>query len=157
MSGLIFFLAKRFHTLTMKIPDAILRAKAKNPPATIPNVWKLIKASTVIVAPTQSPRKMVAAFITPFDAASNKREVSLPISLTKLPNISIPTKLTADGTKIATMVVTAMGKIILSTRIFLITVPSGYRRSCSFILMRSSFSEHNSFTTNGIITGTNAI
>ena len=109
----------------MKIPEAILSAKAQKPPATMPSVCTLMKASTVIVAPTQSPRKMVAAFITPFDAASNRREVSLPISFTRLPNMSIPTRLTAEGTKMATMVVTAMGKMIFSTRMFFISVPSG--------------------------------
>ena len=84
-----------------------------------------MKASTVIVAPTQSPRKMVAAFMIPFEAASKRRKVSLPISLMRLPNMSIPTRLTAVGTKIATIVVTAIGNMIFNTLIFLICVASG--------------------------------
>lgn len=55
---------------------------------------------------------MVAAFIMLLEAASNKRKVLLPISFTRLPNINIPINGTALGTKRATTVVTAIGKII---------------------------------------------
>ena len=124
-NGLIFFLLKRLNNFTIKIPLAIDKANAKKPPITIPMVVQFKKASTVMVAPTQRPKKMVAAFMMLFDAASNKRLVSLPISLIRLPNINIPTNDTAVGTKIATTVVTAIGKIIFSTRKFLISVFDG--------------------------------
>ena len=78
-----------------------------------------------MVAPTDRPKKMVAAFMMPFEAVSNKREVFAPISLIRLPNISIPTRDTASGTMIATMVVTAIGKIILSALMFLNSVLEG--------------------------------
>ena len=125
MRGLIFFLENRFQIFTIRIPLAMLRAKAQKPPTIIPRVCRLRKASTVIVAPTQSPRKIVAAFIRPLLATLKSLDVSAPISLMRLPNISIPTSGTAVGTKIATMVVTAMGKIIFTARIFLIFSLSG--------------------------------
>ena len=112
ISGLIFFLVKRLKSFTRKIPLAILKPKAKKPPTTMPMVVQLRKASTVIVAPTQRPRKMVAAFMIPPEAASNRRLVSEPTSLIRLPNISIPIKGTAEGTNSATTVVTVMGKRI---------------------------------------------
>ena len=133
------------------------RANARNPPITIPIVVQLRNASAVIVAPTDSPRKMVAAFMMLLEAASNKRNVLVPISFTRLPNINIPTKGTALGTKRATIVVTTIGKIIFNTRRFLISVFEGYFFSCSFMLMLNSFFVQNSFTTSGIITGTSAM
>ena len=54
-----------------------------------------------------------------------RRPVSDPISLMRLPNISMPMSATAVGTKMATMVVTAIGKMILTARIFLISILSG--------------------------------
>ena len=39
-----------------------------------------------------------------YDEAGNKRNVLVPISFTRLPNINIPTKGTALGTKRATIV-----------------------------------------------------
>ena len=110
-----------------------------------------------MVAPTESPRNMVAAFMILLDAASNNRNVFVPISFTRLPNISIPTKGTADGTNRATTVVTAMGKTILRTCMFLNSVSLGYSFSCSFILILSSFFVHRSLTTMGMITGTSAM
>ena len=110
-----------------------------------------------MVAPTLNPRKMVAAFIMLLAAASNRRLVSEPISLIRLPNINIPIKGTAVGTKRATIVVTAIGKTIFNTRRFFISVFEGYSFSCSFMLIISSFLLQSSFTTNGMITGTNAI
>ena len=157
ISGLIFFFVNRFTSFTKKIPPAIDKAKARNPPTTMPIVVQFRKASLVIVAPTDKPRKMVAAFIILFEAASNRRKVLAPISFTRLPNISIPIKGTALGTKRATTVVTTIGKTIFSTRRFLISVFEGYFFSCSFILMLSSFLVHKSRTTNGMITGTSAI
>ena len=77
-------------------------------------------------------------------AASNKRLVSEPISLIKLPNINIPIKGTAVGTNKATIVVTAIGKIIFNTRRFLISVFEGYSFSCSFMLIINSFLVQNS-------------
>ena len=56
------------------------KANAKKPPITIPIVVQFKNASVVIVAPTDNPKKIVAAFMILFEAASNKREVSLPIS-----------------------------------------------------------------------------
>ena len=91
----------------------------------MPIVVQFRNASLVIVAPTLNPKKIVAAFIMLFAAASNKRLVSVPISFIKLPNINIPIKGTAVGTKRATTVVTAIGKIIFSTRRFLISVFEG--------------------------------
>ena len=88
---------------------------------------------------------------------SNKRLVSEPISLIKLPNINIPIKGTAVGTNKATIVVTAIGKIIFNTRRFLISVFEGYSFSCSFMLIINSFLVQNSFTTIGMMTGTSAI
>ena len=108
ISGLIFFLVKRFTNFTNKIPPEIDKANAKKPPITIPIVVQFKNASVVIVAPTDNPKKIVAAFMILFEAASNKREVSLPISLIKLPNINIPIKGTALGTNRATTVVTTI-------------------------------------------------
>ena len=110
-----------------------------------------------MVAPTDKPRKMVAAFMIPLEAALNKREVLLPISLIKLPNINIPTNDTASGTMIATIVVTVIGKRIFNTRMFLNSCLLGYNLSCSFMLIFKSFSEQVNFTTNGMITGTKAM
>ena len=109
----------------MQIPLAILRAKARKPPTMMPMVCRLKKASAVIVAPTHRPRKMVAVFIKPLLAVVKRRFVSAPISRIRLPNISMPTSGTAVGTRIATMVVTAMGKMILTARMFLISVLTG--------------------------------
>ena len=111
MSGLIFFLLKRFVIFTMQMPDAIERPNAKKPPTTIPMVVQLRNACTVIVAPTQRPRKTVAVFMMELEMVSNRRPVSEPISFRRLPNMSIPMSDTADGTSNATMVVTAIGKI----------------------------------------------
>ena len=157
LHGLIFFLVKRFINFTNKIPPEIDKANAKKPPITIPIVVQFKNASVVIVAPTDNPKKIVAAFMILFEAASNKREVSLPISLIKLPNINIPIKGTALGTNKATTVVTTIGKRIFSTRRFLISVFEGYFFSCSFILILNSFLVHHSLTTKGMITGTKAI
>ena len=157
ISGLIFFLVKRFTNFTNKIPPEIDKANAKKPPITIPIVVQFKNASVVIVAPTDNPKKIVAAFMILFEAASNKREVSLPISLIKLPNINIPIKGTALGTNRATTVVTTIGNTIFSTRRFLISTEEGYFFSCSFILILNSFFVHQIFTTNGMITGTRAI
>ena len=109
------------------------------------------------MAPTLNPKKMVAAFMILLAAASNKRLVSEPISLIKLPNINIPIKGTAVGTNKATIVVTAIGKINFNTRRFLISVFEGYSFSCSFMLIINSFLVQNSFTTIGMMTGTSAI
>ena len=125
ISGLIFFLENRLNSFTKKIPPEMDKANARKPPTTMPIVVQLRNASLVMVAPTLSPRKMVAAFIMLLAAASNRRLVSEPISLIRLPNISIPIKGTAVGTKRATMVVTAIGKIIFSTRRFFISVFDG--------------------------------
>ncbi len=54
-----------------------------------------------------------------------------PDSLSRLPNISIPTSGAADGTSSETMIVTAIGKMIFSV---LETV-----RSCSILTARSFF------------------
>ena len=83
ISGLIFFFEKRFTSFTKKIPPVIESANARNPPITIPIVVQLRNASAVIVAPTDSPRKMVAAFMILLEAASNKRNVLVPISFTR--------------------------------------------------------------------------
>ena len=157
ISGLIFFFVKRLNSFTKRIPPEIDNAKARKPPITIPIVVQFKNASMVMVAPTEMPKKMVAAFMMLFDAASNRREVLLPISLTKLPNISIPTKGTADGTNKATTVVVTIGKRILSTRKFLISTFDGYFFSCSFMLIDNSFFEHHIRTTKGMITGTKAM
>ena len=117
----------------------------------------VVTTIVALFAPTEIPRKIVAAFIILLEAASNKREVLLPISFTRLPNISIPIKGTALGTNKATMVVHAIGKIIFRTRRFLISVFEGYFFSCSFMLMDNSFFVHHKRTTNGTITGTKAI
>ena len=120
-------------------------------------VVQLRKACTVMVAPTQRPRNTVAVFMMEFEMVSNKRLVSEPISFSKLPNINMPMRLTADGTSSATMVVTAIGKIILITFSFLILLPEGKSLSCSFMLIFSSFSEQSIFTTSGMMTGTSAM
>ena len=124
---------------------------------TIPIVVKFKKASEVMVAPTDNPKKMVAAFMIVLDAASNRREVVEPISFTRFPNINIPINGTAEGTNRATTVVTTIGKMIFKTRIFLISTPDGYFLSCSFILIINSFLEHIRRTTKGMMTGTNAM
>lgn len=157
ISGLIFFLVNRLIIFTKRIPPAIERANARNPPITMPIVVQFRNASEVIVAPTERPKKMVAVFMMLFEAASDKRNVLVPISFTRLPNISIPIKGTAVGTKRATSVVTTIGKTIFSTRRFLISVVDGNFFYCSFMLMLSSFLVHKSFTTKGMITGTKAI
>ena len=157
MSGLIFFLLNRLKIFTMAMPEAMDNAKARKPPTTMPIVCMLRNASTVMVPPTQSPRKMVAAFMMELEAASNRREVSAPISFSRLPNISIPMRGTAVGTNKATTVVTAIGKMIFRTRRFLISVVDGCNFSCSFMLIISSFFVQVSFTTNGMMTGTSAI
>ena len=125
INGLIFFLLNKLNSFTKKIPPVMDNANARNPPITIPMVVQFKKASLVMVAPTLSPRKIVAAFIILLAAASNRRLVSAPISLIRLPNISIPIKGTAVGTNKATIVVTAIGKIIFNTRKFFISVFEG--------------------------------
>ena len=94
------------------------KGECKEAPITIPIVVKFRNASAVMVAPTDNPKKMVAAFMMLFDAASNRRNVLVPISLTRLPNISIPINGTALGTNRATTVVTTIGKMIFKTRKF---------------------------------------
>ena len=86
------------------------RANARKPPITIPIVVKFRNASAVMVAPTDNPKKMVAAFMMLFDAASNRRDVLVPISLTRLPNISIPINGTALGTNRATTASLRLGR-----------------------------------------------
>ena len=157
ISGLIFFLVNKLKILTKKIPPAIDKANAKKPPITIPIVVRFKNASDVMVAPTDNPRKIVAAFMMLLEAASNRRNVLVPISFTRLPNINIPIKGTELGTNKATTVVTTIGKIIFNTRKFLISMLEGYFFSCSFMLIRNSFLEHSSLTTNGMITGTKAM
>ena len=120
---------KQFTNFTNRIPPDMERANARKPPITMPIVVQFRKASLVMVAPTLSPRNIVAAFIMLFAAASNRRLVSLPISFNKLPNITIPIRGTAVGTNKATTVVTAIGKIIFSTRMFLNSVFDGYNFS----------------------------
>ena len=98
ISGLIFFLVNKLKILTKKIPPAIDKANAKKPPITIPIVVRFKNASVVMVAPTDNPRKIVAAFMILLEAASNRRNVLVPISFTRLPNINIPIKGTELGT-----------------------------------------------------------
>ena len=123
----------------------------------MPIVVRFKNASVVMVAPTDNPRKIVAAFMMLLEAASNRRNVLVPISFTRLPNINIPIKGTELGTNKATTVVTTIGKIIFNTRKFLISMLEGYFFSCSFMLIRNSFLEHSSLTTKGMITGTKAM
>lgn len=73
----------------------------------------------VMVAPTVKPRKIVAVFSIVSDAAANNRCVSVPISLTRLPKRSIPTKGTEDGTSNETMIHKTTGNIIFSNLRFL--------------------------------------
>ena len=121
-------------------------AKARKPPATMSKVSELRKVLAVIVAPTVNPKKMVAAFIMVSEAALNKRLVSVPISLIRLPNSNMPTKGTEEGTSNATIVPNTMGKIILRVRIFLISILLGYNFSCSFILIPNSLFDTVYFT-----------
>ena len=83
ISGLIFFLVNKLKILTKKIPPAIDKANAKKPPITMPIVVRFKNASVVMVAPTDNPRKIVAAFMMLLEAASNRRNV-LAVSYTHL-------------------------------------------------------------------------
>ena len=117
-------------------------------PSTMMNRVRLFrKVFAEVVQPTDRARKMVMMFISSLPAVFWIRSTT-PHSFIRLPSISIPTRTAASGTMRETMMVTMMGKMILSV---LVTA-----RSC-FITTVRSFLEVRAFMIGGWITGTRAM
>ncbi len=138
------------------MPPATENAKAIKPPTMIPKVLGDKNTSAVIVAPTVSPKKIVAVFIIGPLAASASRLVDVPTSFTRLPNNNIPSNGTDDGTKIATTVPSTIGNDFHRFQI-LISCFDGNFLSISRILIEKSFLLISKLATSGIMTGTSAI
>ena len=115
--------------LPKSTPPAVLTLNATSPRQMIRIVLGVRNVSAVAVAPTVTPRNIVIIFISSFCAAFEILSTT-PLSLKRLPSISIPTRGAASGTRRTTTSVTTMGKIIFS---FCVT-----GRSCSIVIIRSS-------------------
>ena len=71
------------------------------------------KVEPWVVAPTVRPRKMVTMLHSSFWAVLLMRSTT-PQTRIRLPSISMPTRVAASGSSSDTMIVTAMGKMIVS-------------------------------------------
>ena len=105
------------------------------------------KVLAEVVQPTDRARKMVMMFISSLPAVFWIRSTT-PDSFIRLPSISIPTRTAASGTIRETIMVTMMGKTILSV---LVTA-----RSCFMTTVRS-FLVVSAFMMGGWMTGTSAM
>ena len=80
---------------------------------TINKVAQVMNVSPVADAPTQVPSRITSTFERAFDEVSDRRAV-LPLSLNRLPIISIPISGATEGRSSAITMVTAIGKRIFS-------------------------------------------
>ena len=134
-------------TLPQRTPAAVPKENAMRPSTMMNRVRLFRKVFAEVVQPTDRARKMVMMFISSLPAVFWIRSTT-PHSFIRLPSISIPTRTAASGTMRETMMVTMMGKMILSV---LVTV-----RSC-FITTVRSFLEVRAFMMGGWMTGTRAM
>ena len=144
MRGLIFSLRKRFISFAKSNPPTVLNEKATNPKANTSRAWGLKKLSPDIVAPTDTPRKIVTIFMSSFWAALVNL-FTTPDSLKRLPIMNMAISGAIGGTMRQIISVAARGKRILSDR------ETG--RSWCMIMVRS-FLVVSSFIIGGWMMGT---
>ena len=110
-------------------------------------VSQLRKASALVVAPTEVPRRITTIYISALDAVSVSC-LTTPDSRKRFPSINIPTNGAVVGRITHTTIVTMIGNRILSS------LDTGL--NCSILILRS-FSVVRSFMIGGWITGTKAM
>lgn len=116
-------------TFASRTPPAVAVAKAITPSRRTINVFGFRKLSAVIVLPTVRPSSIVIMFISSSLAPFASLSVT-PLSLKRLPVMSMPIKGRAFGARSPVIMMVAMGKII---RVVLLTV-----LSCFILILRSS-------------------
>ena len=139
MSGLTLPLVARHISLPNKTPPAVPTAKATRPSPTILSVSTFKNASALVVAPTDVPRMITTMYISALEAVSASC-LTTPLSLKRLPSMSIPISGAVEGRISTTTIVTTIGKRIFSS------FDTG--RSCSILILRS-FSVVRSFMIGG--------
>ena len=102
---------KRFINFANKIPEIVAKINENNPKMNIEIVSNFKNTFAGIVAPTDSPNKIITIFIKSFCAVLANLSTT-PLSLNKFPNIIIDIKGEAAGTKTLTIINVAKGKII---------------------------------------------
>ena len=137
--GLILPPVRWQRSLPKSTPAAVATAKAIRPRPTILSVSSLRNASAEVVAPTEVPRRITTMYIRALLAVSWSC-LTTPLSLKRLPSISIPTRGAVVGRMSETTIVTTIGKNIFSSLL------TGL--SCS-ILIFLSFSVVKSFIIGG--------
>ena len=101
-------------TFPRSIPQAVPILNAITPSTITLRNESVMIVFAVVVAPTVVPRNIVIIFISSFCAVFAILSQA-PLSLSRLPNISIPTSGAAEGIIRAMTTVTRIGKIIFST------------------------------------------
>ena len=147
MRGLTFPLVTTYRILPMSRPPTVDRINANTPRAMIFKVFTLRNEEATIVAPTAVESIMVTMFMSAFCTVSDSRAVT-PHSRNRLPSIKQPMRGAVEGNRMATKMVTTMGKMIFSV---LLT-----SRVC-FITTWRSFLVVSSFIKGGWIRGISAI
>ena len=135
---------KRFINFASISPPNVLKIKATRPSANTKRASGRKKLFADMVAPTDTPRKMVMIFINSFWAAPVNR-LTTPDSLKRLPIMNMAIKGAAGGTIRQMINVAANGKRIFSNR------ETG--RSWRMTILRSS-GVVSSFMTGGWMMGT---
>ena len=134
-------------SLPRSTPPAVPNMNAAIPMANMPRVSRRRNICAVAVAPTDMPRNIVTIFISSFCAVLESLSTT-PLSRMRLPSMSIPTRLAAEGTSSAVNMVTTIGKTIFSV------LETGL--SCC-MTMRRSFLVVSAFITGGCMSGTSAM
>ena len=100
-------------SLASRTPPEVPQPKANTPMTMMIRVLGVRKVCAVAVAPTDTPSMMVTMFISSFCAVLLRR-LATPDSVSRLPSIRQPTRGAAEGTSMATKMVTTIGKMIFS-------------------------------------------
>ena len=113
MSGFIGVFDRTFISLAISTPPAVPKQNASTPRITILIVAQVRNVVPVAEAPTHVPSRITRIFESALDDVSDRRAV-LPLSLNRLPIISIPISGATEGSSRAITTVTAIGKRIFS-------------------------------------------
>ncbi len=133
--------------LTVRIPPIVEMANPTMPKPKIKRGFAVRNFSACIVAPTETPRKMVMMFIKE-PCADFESLSTTPLSFIKLPSINIPIRGTTAGIRSAITDMTSRGKMSFSR------LETG--RSCFITILRSR-DVVSAFMMGGCMTGTIAM
>ena len=147
ISGLMVPPERMFISLASSTPPAVPQPKATTPSTTMYRVWGVRKDEPVVVAPTVRPRKMVTMLHSSFWAVLEMRSTT-PQTRIRLPSISMPISVAASGSSRETMMVTAMGKMMVSVLDTCLSWPMRILRSLGVV---------SAFMIGGWMTGTRAM